>query len=693
VAFFSDRPITGNQYLFRGDQQFSVKDRMFLRVMADDRVTDSAREQLGAAAIRGFKAPFNGFFPSLLLGETHLFSSRFLNDFRMSYARSDFGIAFQVPGQQGGGGYPTLGGFASGVASFGGASLVPRNFVFNDFTWNDSFAATVGRHTVKVGFEVSRVQENSDYKDISYGSYSFTNIFTFANDAPYSTTGLVNPATGQFTSTPRHFRSTEYGAFVQDDWKVTRRLTANLGLRYDYFGSPTETQGILSNIVMGHGSSLAQDVATATVGRVSTLFNASPHNFAPRLGLAFDPAGDGKTSLRASYSMAYLAPYSNLYTNASRFDPPDSAFPLVYPALYGGTISYGVPAIPSPGFLTGLTSSGSIPGTRISVSGVAQNLKTAYSEQWFFGVQRKLPGAFYLSANYVGTAGHQLYIRNDINRFTGDRPSLTVGVVRYNQSWNGTTFVENGSDSIYHGINAQLQKRFGHSSTFTVNYTFGKSIDTVSDPGLGDYSNVAVGIYNGTMDVSKAFLDHGASDFDVRHRLTTNGVWDLPSPKSASWLRTVIGGWQLNGLATFQTGRPFSVVCNSANLCDYNGDGDGYDRPNTPAFGNTLTGLSRSNYIKGLFTVSQFPVPVFGTDGNLGRNTFRGPGFAQVDSSLFKKIPIHEKITLQFRAEVFNVFNRVNLYLPNDSLVSALFGRSTAAFQPRQMQFALKLVF
>ena len=106
-----------------------------------------------------------------------------------------------------------------------------------------------------------------------------------------------------------------------------------------------------------------------------------------------------------------------------------------------------------------------------------------------------------------------------------------------------------------------------------------------------------------------------------------------------------------------------------------------------------MTGLSRSNYIKGLFTVSQFPVPVFGTDGNLGRNTFRGPGFAQVDSSLFKKIPIHEKITLQFRAEVFNVFNRVNLYLPNDSLVSALFGRSTAAFQPRQMQFALKLVF
>lgn len=691
VAYQANRPVSGNQTLLRIDHNISDHDRLFLRWLGDLRSTDVAREQLGGAIVRGFQAPFTGNFPSAVLGETHLFSSRFLNDFRFAYARSDFGIGFRSPGTPGDN-YPTLL-FDDSLTRFGGAIFVPRNFVYNNFTVNDSFAMSFGRHNLKTGFEVRRIQENSNYESETFGFYEFNSLFNFANDDPYYTEALVDPRTGQFTGTPRHFRWTQLGAFVQDDWKVTRRLTVNLGLRYDLFGVPTETQGILSNITLGTGSTIGQQVASARIGRVSNLFNGNHKNFAPRIGLAYDVFGDGKTAIRASYAMAYLEPYSNLYTNASRFDPPDSAYPFVFPYYYGGTISYSIPATASAGFLTGLTPTGGIPGSRISVSGVDVNLRTAYSEQWFWGVQQKLPGSLYFSANYVGTAGHQLYIRNDINRFTGDRASLKVGAHRFNTEWGQTTYVQNGSNSIYHGLNVQLQKRYTRGYMFTVNYTFGKALDTVSDPGLGDYSNISNALYTGTMDVGNAHLDRGPSDFDVRHRLTLNGVWDLPVPKFGTWIDRIIGGWQLNGLASMQSGRPFSVVCTNINTCDYNGDGNAFDRPNTPAFGNTKAGLSRSDYINGIFKVSDFPVPTFGTDGNLGRNTFRGPGFAQVDTSLFKKIPIRERMTLQFRAEVFNLFNRVNLYLPSSSMTGAFFGRSTTAFPSRQMQFALKLLF
>jgi hypothetical protein len=189
-------------------------------------------------------------------------------------------------------------------------------------------------------------------------------------------------------------------------------------------------------------------------------------------------------------------------------------------------------------------------------------------------------------------------------------------------------------------------------------------------------------------------LDRGPSDFDVRHRIAAYGIWDLPSPGGPKLVSGILGGWQLNVKAEYQTGRPFSVTCTSTVSCDYNRDGNGYDRPNTPAFGNTLPRSGRQDFLNGVFKASDFPRPTLGTNGNLGRNTFRGPDYATVDVSLFKNIPLTEKYRLQFRAEAFNVFNRVNLFLPSGNLTNTLFfGKSTAAFDPRQLQFALKLVF
>jgi len=507
VSYLDPRDVRGDQYSFRFDHHFSSDDKIFVRWLDDRRRSDVAREQLGGAVSRGFRAPFTGKFPSLAMGYTHLFSPQMLNDFRFGFIRSDFSIGFRAPASASDN-FPTIF-FDDGITRFGGAIFVPREFKFDNFTFGDTLSVARGSHSWKFGAELKRIRENSNYKLETVGFYEMQSLFTFANDSPYYTEGLVNPLTGQFTETPRKFRWSQLGVFVQDDWKISRKLTLNLGLRYDYFGVPTEAQGILSNITLGSGATLRDQIATGRVGRVSQLFEPDRNNFAPRVGFAYDLKGDGNTAIRGSFAIAYLEPFSNLYTNASRFDPPDSAYPAVFPFFFGGTINYGVPAIPSTGFQTGLTPGGGIPGTRISVSGVQSDIRTAYSEQWFLGLQKKLWGPLYLTANYVGTAGKNLYIRNDINRFTGDRASLAAAPRRINQEWAGTTFVQNGGDSIYHGMNLQLQKSYGQGFMFTFNYTLGKATDEVSDPGLGDYINVGTALYTGTVDAATPGLDRG----------------------------------------------------------------------------------------------------------------------------------------------------------------------------------------
>jgi hypothetical protein len=627
----------------------------------------------------------------LAVGYTHSLSPSLLNDFRFSYARQDFEIKPTVEN------FPTL--FLDDTTvRFSSGIFIPREFVFNNYNITDTLTLIRGRHTVKAGFEMRRILEDSDYQLETQGFYEFQSIFTFANDLPYYLEGLVDPNTGRFVGTPRHFRHTQWGLFVQDDWKIHPRLTLNLGLRYDLFGAPTEKDGILSNITLGSGSDFATRIATATVGRVDKVFNEDYNNLAPRIGLAWDPWGDGKMAVRAAYSVAYLEPYSNLYTNASRFDPPDSTFPAAFPLFDGSIITFSVPATPSPSFASGLSPSGGIPGVRIAVSGTDVDIRSAYSQQWFLGVQRNLFSDCYVDVNYVGTAGRKLYVREDYNRFVGDGLD---GYDFLNPEWGagitpGMFFVTNDNSSIYHGMNVQVRKAMSRGYTFTANYTWSHSIDIVSGPGLADFSNIGTALYTGVQDIGNRRADRGSSEFDVRHRLSITGLWDLPKTEPGGVLaKGLLNGWQLNGTASFQTGRPFSVLCTQSFLfgCDYNADSNPHNRLNTPSFGNDIRGVSNSDWPNGIFTAADFPVPAFGTNGNLGRNTFSGPGFAQIDFSVFKNTQVGERFNIQFRAEFFNLFNRSNFWLPVNVIQSPFFGRSIAAHPSRTMQFVLKFIF
>jgi hypothetical protein len=330
---------------------------------------------------------------------------------------------------------------------------------------------------------------------------------------------------------------------------VLPNLTLNLGLRYEVFGRPTEEQGRLSNITLGSGSTFFEQLANATVGRVESLFEVDRNNFAPRLGLAWDPFGKGTTVIRSGLSVAYLEPYSNLYTNASRLDPPETSSIVVFPFFGVGTdINYTFPFEPSPDFANPTSPNGGVVGVTVEENGTFRDLRSAYSLQWFLGLQHEFLRDYAFSINYVGTRGVKLYLREDYNREAGDLLDFVEN--RLAPGWDKIFYISNDSDSIYHGMNAQVRKNYSHGLMFVANYTFGKVLDIVTDGGLQDYFNVAGygvgGDYSGVVDINNRELDRGPSEFDVRHRFTFSSLWNLPSPSSDSAaIRKLLGGWQV----------------------------------------------------------------------------------------------------------------------------------------------------
>jgi hypothetical protein len=303
--------------------------------------------------------------------------------------------------------------------------------------------------------------------------------------------------------------------------------------------------------------------------------------------------------------------------------------------------------------------------------------------------------------NYIGSAGRKLLFRNEVNRFNGDRADGALN--RLNQSFTSILHGNNAVSSIYHGLTAQAQRRFAQGYSVQVAYTFSRSIDTDSEP-FGGGPGEAVG----SMDVGNLRLDRGLSAFDATHRLAANFVWELPFLRGQGVIPSILGGWQFNGIVSLQTGFPFTVWTSE----DYNLDGTFLDRPNAVADLRDAAGKGPAAFLNGAFgdraTWGELFRPAApGTQGALGRNVFRGPGYASVDFSLLKAFRMpwlsQDGARWEFRAEAFNVFNRVNLRPPGNSLgaynaatglwSSATFGRSTLAFDPRQIQLALRFTF
>ena len=501
----------------------------------------------------------------------------------------------------------------------------------------------------------------------------------------------MNPATGQSTNAYGKYITNEWSVFVQDNWKVRSNLTLNLGLRYDNFGNPKKDQIPFNGIILGPGTTIPQQIATAKVGTVGQLFQTDWNNFAPRLGVTWDPASTGNLVFRAGAGKSYNRINNTVFSD-ERLNPPQFAqavatvqdanpIPLIY------TLGPTYPTNAALG--RGLDANGGIIGARVALRVVDPNIITPEYYNWFAGAQKQLPAHFVVEANYTGSKGRHLLsgdgpTSEDYNRFSGD---LLDGVRnRLNPSFASVDFNESRVASNYQGLSLQLQRRHANGFSFQAAYTYGVAKDTPAS----------------SMELIRPDLDYSYASFDIRHKLALNFIAEIPYAPANPVAKAALGGWQVNGLAILQTGAPFTVTCTQAYpRCDFNADGANNDRVNLPAIGTDLGNVDQQRWLTGVFTAADFALPSAGTFGTEPRNAFRGPGFKNLDFSLVKNFELPgvsaHRSKVQVRIEAFNVGNWVNLFNPSGNLTAATFGRVTTARTgtggPRVFQLGAKYIF
>jgi hypothetical protein len=689
-----------NQYSIRLDHELSQKHRLFGRFTYDHNLADD----LQTVPRPDFNQPVDQNGKNLTLGHTWILSNRTVNEARFGLARRARGLLATNEG------VPSIA-FDDAVIGFGNASTNPAVFVQKTFHWNDTVTMTRGDHVLKAGGEWRYIQDDSDFA-VKRGGYSFFNVFDFAQDEVSRVTIMgIDPRSGQIVPNVRNFRFNELGVFFQDDWKIRSNLTVNLGIRYEWFGRPGEVNDLLTNMIPGPGATIFDQVRTATVGQVDQVVPNDNNDVGPRLGFAWDPRGAGKVSVRGGYGLMYERLFNNSITNI-RFNPPFYSFavanpvqaaaqagiPIAYgpinpdgtrrnepPSITGDNINIGVPA--------DLPVFGNIIGWNPAFGTSQQSLRVpdpygrdAYYHSWFGGVQIQLAADVAVEANYVGNVGRNNGHLVDYNTIEGDLVDGTLN--RLNPAFGGINFRAMNASSEYNGLQLQLNKRYSHGFTGQFSYTYGRAYDNGSDVQVGGTQ----------MDAYRQDLEWAWADFDVRHRVVVNWLFEIPGFKDTTGIKhALLAGWQVNGITQFQTGYPFTINTNSPYPTgDYNADGANNDRPNLPAFGLDLPDSSQDAYINGLFVAADFPRPTSSAGwalGNMPRNGYRGPNYKSTDLSLFKTFELPHSLRIQFRAEAFNVFNSVNLYRPIGNLANANFGKSTQSFPAREVQFALKFIF
>jgi hypothetical protein len=576
-----------------------------------------------------------------------------------------------------------------GVSGFG-QSGYPNGWWQTNWQFKDIFTVTKSSHLIKTGGELRQMYGSASNTTNYIPAYTFTNLLNFADDEAIQMQRYVDPRTGEPVTAFSELTQTEWAVFIEDDWKVSNNLTVNLGLRYENYGTFKDSDGTLRNLVLNPGTSIFERIADARVDFVDEFYPSDNNNFGPRLGFAWDPKGDGKMSVRGGYGLAYDR-LMNLPAENYRHSPPLRGS-VNLGQQFGTTFTYslgdaskpylGYPV--DPALQAGLDSRNGLSGARISLTVVDPDLKNPLTHNWFLGVQREIMWGMVAEANYLGSAGRNLYNAYNVNRFVGDLATDNV-FTGFNPSFAAITMVRSNSRANYQGGTATLRRTFRNGYMFQGSYTFGKAMND---------ADIAVGS-TAFQDAADIGADYAIAGYDVRHKVALAGVWEIPFLKTATGIKkTLLGGWQLAGSAIFQSGNPINVT-NSATFPngDYNADSSGGDRPNTPTGSVKTSGWSVDEYLAGIFRVNDFPVPARGTNGNLVRNAYRGPGYADVSLSLSKRFQTTAKLNTEFRLDAFNALNRVNLDNPNMDLSSANFGKSTAQLNTRAIQLGVRVRF
>jgi hypothetical protein len=614
---------------------------------------------------------------NVLVSETHTFSPVFLNELRLGFNRVSGGALHENQGMSLNQrvGLPELSSnprdfglsyiTVTGFSPLGDEYNNPQQSATNIFQWIDHGTYSRGRHLLKFGVDIRKLQQNA-FRDVQ--SRGLINFLGFSgNPLAELLLGFPSLSGGARLDNPQHLRSESYHFFFHDTYRIQPNLTLSAGVRYEYNSPPVDAED-RANLYDPATQSL---VKVGTGGIPRSGYDPDRNNWAPRLGLAWTPGSRGNTVLRAGYGVYYdqssLAPGEGLY-----FNPPYFDFKLYF----------GRPLTdPFPAFLPSAVGA--------SALGFQRDLRSPYVQQWNFDFQQQVGKSRIVEIAYVGSKGTKLVSARDINQ---PRPSPTQYNPRPVPQFADINFLESRSNSTYQGFQLRFQQRLDSGLSFLASYTCAKSLDDASSFFSSD------GDPNFPQDSYNVRAERGRSNFDVKQRVSASYSYDIPLGKgysrlsSGGWISTVFGGWQTFGILTFQSGRPFTVALvpefdNSNTGRSILGFGAN-DRPNLLGSPKLLNSTPER-----WFDTSAFSFPPTGSFGNSGRNILDGPGQQMINVSLLKNTPLTEGLTLQFRAEAFNFFNHTNFDLPDIFLGSPTFGRIRSAQNPRLIQFGLKLLF
>jgi hypothetical protein len=665
--------------------------------------------------VAGFQSTFlnaNG----VSANETHIFAPNLVNEFRAGYARSNTHSYGSDYGHNAAAGLGiqniNISQFTSGIPNIhvqdftglgGGPDWLPAHPLDTDMQIEDGLSLVKGRHQLKFGFRGVKSHDAQTANEETRGDIYFYDNFTNNPSNPSITSGsgiatlLLGYSTGGqrgFIEEPFYMSANAYAAYLQDDWKVNKKLTLNLGVRYDVFRPPVEKWNRWANYDLDTFNMIyAGTPGVSRTGNLQTHYG----NFAPRIGFAYDPTGSAKTVVRGGYAVV-------------RFPLPESAsselgcqVPWLVSQSYSpdeyplGPTMASIPTIADPfgpPVTVQPTTTAELNADNPAVLAEEFANWTPYWETYTFNVERQITRSTLFQIGYAGSRGIHLLDRYNINEVEPGPGSLASRrLIQPLSNVASIVYSYFGNMSNYNSLQAKMQRNMSHGLLFLVNYTWSKSFDYAGNAASGD----------GMVYSAQTFLDrkagYGLSGFDLTHRVVGSYIYQLPLGPGRQFLNKgplsqILGGWEYSGIATLQSGFPFSVslatsVTNGATNSWPNQICSGkYSHPDPSAW----------------YNMSCFvPPPInptlgYGPYGNVSRTPLRGPATLNFDMALAKTFKLHERTTLAFRAEGFNIFNTPNfalftngdwgyIGLPDANAITGTF------IDNREFQLSLKLTF
>ena len=661
-------------YLGRFDYNLSSNDSLFVRYVNDTGALVNAASTTQPIPLWPVLDRSANQYTTIQ--ERHVFSPNLFNSFGFAFTRpstTETQPNKYAPLQQAFPGRQDVTITVTNLSPLGANFVNPFRFLQNKFTITDDLIWTRGAHSLKFGARLRRQQINSYSYTYWNGNYTFAGLQALLSGTPRIFTGARDgEAYGN-----RDFRDIALAPYIQDDWKVTRKLTLNMGLRYEFQTNPVERHGNLHNVV--------NPLTDTGYTNVSHAFKTNPSawNLDPRFGFAYDVFGDHKTSVRGGFALSH-DPYQTYaffsgYVGTPPFNSLNQENPS-FPIPFQGTI--GAQPLPSLTF-----------GTVFDIN------KTPYQMQWNLNMQREIFRDTTVTVGYVGSRGVNLLSFRDYNppRVEVDANGVQhfgkivngVGVSnpRLNPNFGTLSLTQPSSLSRYNALQMSINERFSKSIETHFSYALSHCVDLAyTYGGLG--GNNGTSAWNNPYDGS---TDKGNCSYDIRHNLTLSAVYRLPFKGNRA-----VEGWQLSGIQSFHTGVPFTVTTgfDTALL----GNNFATPRPNRVAGCDITANQSRIHW----YNPDCFQLQPIGTLGNAGRNIATSPGYTTLDLNLSKDTKVTEQTALQFRAEFFNILNHTNFNYPSTTLgafnssgnrnsnagtITSIVGTS------RQIQFALKVLF